>query len=151
MTVATAKEKWSSEAELVYKKKLSYFVPFEHIEVRPTKSGRDDAESKKSAESDKILAQLKTDDYLVLFDERGQKLDSISFSKKIEKILGSGRKRTVLLVGGAYGVSEEVRSRAQLVVSFSDMVFNHLLAQTMVYEQVYRAFTIIRGLPYHNQ
>jgi 23S rRNA (pseudouridine1915-N3)-methyltransferase len=56
----------------------------------------------------------------------------------------------IFLIGGAFGVSEEVRSRAQLKVSFSAMVFNHLVAELVALEQIYRAFTIIKNLPYHN-
>ncbi|MNT79848.1 Ribosomal RNA large subunit methyltransferase H [compost metagenome] len=86
----------------------------------------------------------------MLFDERGSVFDSIQFSKKVENILGSSKKRAVFVIGGAFGVNESVRSRADLKVSFSPMVMNHLMAQAVGMEQIYRAFTIIKKIPYHN-
>jgi 23S rRNA (pseudouridine1915-N3)-methyltransferase len=97
-----------------------------------------------------LLSVLAKDDFIVLFDERGKTFNSIEFSKKVENILSSSKRRGVFIIGGAYGVSDEVRARAQLVVTLSPMVMNHLLAQTVALEQIYRAFTILKNTPYHN-
>lgn len=148
--LATAKEAWADEAARLYTQKISHFNPFEIQTLKPKKSSRDEAALKKKEESDLILANLSSDDFVVLFDERGKTFNSIEFSKKLESILSSSKKRAVFIIGGAYGVTEEVRSRAQLVVTLSPMVMNHLLAQTVALEQIYRAFTILRNLPYHN-
>lgn len=150
MTLASAREPWAEEAADLYKKKISHFAPFDIIALKPKKSSRSDSHYKKTEESALILENLSSDDYVVLMDERGKKFDSIEFSKKIESILMSSKKRAVFIIGGAFGVDETVRQRADLVVSFSPMVFNHLLAQTMCLEQIYRSFTIIKNLPYHN-
>ncbi len=149
-TVATAREPWSDEAARLYTQKIAHFNSFEIQNLKPKKSSRDEAEQKKKAESELILSSLTNDDYVIVFDERGRALNSLDFSKKVENILGSSKKRAVFIIGGAYGVSEEVRGRAQEIISLSPMVMNHLLAQTVALEQLYRAFTIIRGLPYHN-
>lgn len=148
--LATAKEAWADEAARLYTQKISHFNPFEIQTLKPKKSSREDAAVKKKEESELILSSLSNDDFVVLFDERGKSFNSIEFSKKVESILSSSKKRAVFIIGGAYGVSDEVRSRAQLVVTLSPMVMNHLLAQTVALEQIYRAFTIIRNLPYHN-
>lgn len=148
--LATAKEAWADEATRLYTQKISHFNSFEVQTLKPKKSSRDEAAAKKREESESILASLSNDDYVVLFDERGKALNSIEFSKKIESILSSSKKRAVFIIGGAYGVSDEVRQRAQLVVTLSPMVMNHILAQTVALEQIYRAFTIIKNLPYHN-
>jgi len=148
--LATAKEAWADEATRLYTQKISHFNSFEVQTLKPKKSSRDEAAAKKREESELILASLSNDDYVVLFDERGKALNSIEFSKKIESILSSSKKRAVFIIGGAYGVSDEVRQRAQLVVTLSPMVMNHILAQTVALEQIYRAFTIIKNLPYHN-
>ncbi len=148
--LATAKEAWADEAARLYTQKISHFNPFEIQTLKPKKSSRDDAAVKKKEESELILFSLSQDDYVVLFDERGRSFSSIEFSKKIEGVLSSSKKRAVFIIGGAYGVSDEVRSRAQLVVTLSPMVMNHLLAQTVALEQIYRAFTILKNLPYHN-
>ncbi len=148
--LATAKENWSEEVSELYKKKISHFIQFEIQTLKAKKSAREDADFKRNAESSLILGNINKDDYVVLFDERGSALDSIAFSKKIENILGSSKKRAVFIIGGAFGVNEMVRSRADLKISLSPMVMNHLMAQAMTLEQVYRSFTIIRKIPYHN-
>jgi len=148
--LATAKEAWADEAARLYTQKISHFNPFEIQTLKPKKSSRDEAAVKKKEESELILSSLSNDDFVVLFDERGKSFNSIEFSKKVESILSSSKKRAVFIIGGAYGVSDEVRQRAQLVVTLSPMVMNHLLAQTVALEQIYRAFTILRNLPYHN-
>lgn len=148
--LATAKEVWAEEAARLYTQKISHFNSFEIQVLKPKKSSRDEAEQKKREESELILNSLSSDDYVILFDERGRSFNSIEFSKKIENILSSSKKRAVFIIGGAYGVTDDVRTRAQLVVSLSPFVMNHLLAQTVALEQIYRAFTILRNLPYHN-
>lgn len=148
--LATAKEAWADDVCELYRKKISFFAPFDIQTLKAKKSAREDADFKKNEESELLLKQLSSDDYVVLFDERGSAFDSIQFSKKIENILGSSKKRAVFIIGGAFGVNEAVRSRADLKVALSPMVMNHLMAQAMSLEQIYRAFTIIRKIPYHN-
>lgn len=148
--LATAKEEWAVTATELYRKKISFFMPLEIQTLKAKKTAREDADFKRNQESETILASLSSDDYVVLFDERGSVLDSVSFSKKIENILQTSKKRCVFIIGGAYGVNEEVRSRADLKISLSPMVMNHLLAQVVGLEQIYRAFTIIKKIPYHN-
>lgn len=148
--LATAKESWSDEVCEIYKKKISHFIPFEIITLKAKKSARDDSEFKKNEESEILLKNIGADDFVVLFDERGLSLDSLKFSKKIENILASSKKRAVFIIGGAYGVNENVRARSNLQVSLSPLVLNHLMAQAVSLEQTYRAFTIIKKMPYHN-
>lgn len=148
--LATAKEAWAEEASELYKKKISFFVPFEIQGLKPKKTSRDESDFKRNEESDLILKNIQKDDYVILFDERGSVLDSVQFSKKIETILGSSKKRAIFIIGGAFGVNDEVRSRADLKVSLSPMIMNHLMAQAMCLEQLYRAFTILKKIPYHN-
>lgn len=147
---ATAKEAWAEGAAILYTQKISYFNAFEIQTLKSKKSSREDAAQKKKEESELILSSLSKDDFVILFDERGKSFNSLEFSKKIESIYSSSKKRGVFIIGGAYGVNDEVRARAQLVVMLSPMVMNHLLAQTVALEQIYRAFTIIKNLPYHN-
>jgi 23S rRNA (pseudouridine1915-N3)-methyltransferase len=148
--LATAKEVWADEAANLYCQKISYFNPFEIQTLKPKKSSRQESAQKKKEESELILSSISKDDFVILFDERGKALNSTEFSKKVEGIFSSSKKRAVFIIGGPYGVSDEVRSRAQLVVMLSPMVMNHLLAQTVALEQIYRAFTILKNLPYHN-
>lgn len=148
--LATAKEAWADEVSELYKKKISFFVPFEIQSLKAKKSAREDADFKRNEESELILKNLNSDDFVVLFDERGSSFDSLQFAKKIENILGSSKKRAIFIIGGAFGVNENIRQRADLKISLSPLVMNHLMAQAVSLEQIYRAFTIIKKLPYHN-
>lgn len=150
LNVATAHEEWAALAEQLYLKKISHFHSVELKKLRTTKQGRDSANEKKATESRLILDFLEDSDFLVLLDEKGQKLSSLDFSKKLEQWMMLGKKRIIFLVGGAYGVSEEVKLRANIQISLSTFVFNHLLAQVVIFEQVYRALTIKNNIPYHN-
>lgn len=93
---------------------------------------------------------FKADEYVILLDERGKMLSSPELSSELEKIFLGG-KRVVLIIGAAYGVSEEVRQRANLVFSVSKLVFPHELMRVILAEQIYRAQEIARGGKYHHQ
>lgn len=148
--ISSAREAWADEAEELYRKKIGAFVSFEVTELKPKKAPRAESESKKKVESDALLSFFEPDDYVMLFDEKGDSPDSRAFSRSLERVLGSSKKRAVFVIGGAFGVSEDVRRRAQIVVSLSGLTLNHLVARTVALEQIYRGFTILRGLPYHN-
>lgn len=148
--VSSARADWADAAADEYVRKISAFFPVTVDDLKPRKAARDDADFKRKTDSETLLASLKADDHVILFDERGKAVDSRGFAKIVENALGSSKKRTVFLIGGAYGVTDEVKKRAQVSVSLSPLTFNHLLAKTVALEQIYRALTILRGLPYHN-
>jgi 23S rRNA (pseudouridine1915-N3)-methyltransferase len=150
LTCATTAEPWSDEAERLYIKKISPFVSFEVKRLANKKTARQERDLKIRLDSEAILNEIKSEDFVILFDERGESLDSRKFAEKVERILNSGKKRAIFIIGGAYGVDDQVRKRAQLQISLSKMVMNHLLAQTVALEQIYRSFAILRNLPYHN-
>lgn len=141
---------WLKEIQAAYTKKIKPFGPFEIKEIKPKKHGRDQADFKKSAESQLLLDQFKDQDFVVLLDEKGKDLSSIEFSKKIERWQTSGKKRLVFVIGGAYGASDELQARAQDSVRLSSLTMNHWMAQAVLLEQIYRAHAIQKGLPYHN-
>ena len=93
---------------------------------------------------------FKPSEYVILLDERGEILSSPALSQRLEQAFISG-KSVVFIIGGPYGVSEEIRKRANLVLSFSDLVFPHELMRVMLAEQIYRAQEISRGGKYHHQ
>ncbi len=150
VTCVSASENWSQEAAALYSKKISHFVSFEIKQLKIKKSSRTEREYKLKSDSDALLLEILTDDFVVLFDERGECPDSHAFSEKMNKVFLSGKKRCLFLIGGAYGVDERIRSRANLKISFSKLVFNHLVAQTVALEQIYRGFTLLKNIPYHN-
>ena len=146
----TSKEAWFDEASLVYYKKINTYCEFEIVHLKTLKQSRNDMSVKKKFEEDELLKKLNPDDFVILFDEMGRDLTSIEFSKQIEKIETSGKKRTVFIIGGAYGVSENVKMKVNLKISLSKFIMNHLVAEVVVLEQIYRAHTIINRIPYHN-
>ena len=89
-------------------------------------------------------------DYVIICDERGKMMSSPEFSSALEKAFVSG-KNVVILIGGAYGFSEEIRAKADLIWSFSKLVFPHRIADVIVSEQIYRAEQIAKGTPYHHE
>ena len=144
------KEDWALEAQSLYSEKIKRFSDFEIIKIKSPSVARDNKEYKVEEESKLILSKLKPDDYLALFDEGGKLFDSIEFAQNFKRIQESNPKRIVFLIGGAFGVSEEIKKRANQKLSLSKMVMNHHIAMSMALEQIYRAYTIIKGIPYHN-
>jgi 23S rRNA (pseudouridine1915-N3)-methyltransferase len=111
----------------------------------------EDKEKLKELEAEKILKNVKVDDFLILLDEAGVKFKSEAFAKKFEVALSSPEnKRIVFVIGGAYGSGLKLKQRANLVWSFSDQVFPHRLFRAMLTEQIYRSLEIIKGSPYHH-
>lgn len=105
-------------------------------------------------EEEKLLRQLANwpftgKQFVICCDERGKNISSREYSQKIEQAFTSG-KEVIILIGGAYGFTEEIRARADLVWSFSKLVFPHRIARLIVVEQIYRASQILAGNPYHH-
>ena len=147
----TAKEPWFDEVESLYLKKIKHFAAFETFHLKTLKSDRSESEIKKKFEEKSLLEKISNDDFIILLDEKGKKMDSLEFSKLIQTVNESGKKRGVIVVGGAFGVSDEIKKKSNKQISLSDMTMNHLVAEAMILEQFYRALTIINRIPYHNQ
>ncbi len=115
--------------------------PVEVLEVEARKHG-------KAAEGEVLLSHLK-DAYVIACDEHGQALASRAFAGKIAKLRDEGRRRLVLIIGGADGLAPEVLARADETLAFGPQTWPHALARAMLAEQIYRAATILAGGPYH--
>jgi 23S rRNA (pseudouridine1915-N3)-methyltransferase len=148
--VGGGKEDWLEELTSEYLAKLKPFVSVELIRLKPSKLGRESAEKKLAVETAELMRVIRKDDLLILCDERGEAVSSRKFSSKLVSFFERGRPRVVIVIGGAFGFSDEIRKRADWTWSLSTMVFNHHIAQAVVLEQVYRAFAIWKNLPYHN-
>lgn len=141
-----------TEAENEYLNRLRHYCPVEKIEIPELKNARAlSAEQIKAEEGRLILKKLQVSDTLILLDENGKEYDSPGFADYIQKQMNAGTRNLVFVVGGAYGFSEEVRARATGKVSLSRMTFSHQMVRCFFFEQLYRAFTILRGEPYHHQ
>lgn len=134
------------ELEESYSKRISHTNTLEKQYVTSKGKTKDEIQN---SETSSMLQTIKSSDFVILFDERGKKLSSPQFSTLVERAEQDG-KRIVIIVGGSYGVANEMRNKANQIVSFSDMVFPHDLARIMAMEQVYRAIQIRKGSPYHH-
>lgn len=105
----------------------------------------------KEREAVLILKQLSPGSTLAVLDEKGTELRSVEFSAQLQKWMNSGIRELVFLVGGAFGIADEVKKRAAFQLSLSQLTFTHQLIRLIFAEQLYRAFTIIRNEPYHNE
>jgi 23S rRNA (pseudouridine1915-N3)-methyltransferase len=140
------------EGIALYEKRLRNYVPFQFTVFPDIKNAKNmPSELLKSKEGELILNKLNSDDFLMLLDERGKQYSSVEFSTWIEQKLGSSHKRVVFLVGGAFGFSPDVYARANAQCSLSRMTFSHQMIRLFFIEQVYRAMTILKGEPYHNE
>lgn len=134
-----------------YCKRLKRYVPFSIKSLPDIKNSRKLSESQQKEEEGKlILSDLSASDHVVLLDERGEMMTSRGFSDFIQKVMLGGKKRMVFVIGGPYGFSSNVYSRANSKLSFSKMTFSHEMIRLFFTEQVYRAMTILKGEPYHH-
>lgn len=141
-------ESFIAEGMNHYLEKARAYVKIQSIEL----NGSSIIKGEKAMEEEGrlILKKLKVTDHVCLLDENGRLYDSVRFAMHLQKIFNSGVKRVVFVVGGAYGVSEELRGRADSVISLSPMTFSHQLVRIILSEQLYRALNIIHGGKYHH-
>ncbi|MNS21191.1 23S rRNA (pseudouridine(1915)-N(3))-methyltransferase RlmH [Edaphocola aurantiacus] len=117
----------------------------------PKKLVSTDVQRTKKLEEEMILKKLQAQHYLILLDERGKMLDSTQWASQFQSFMNQGVRTLVILIGGAFGVTDAVRDRANQVWSLSKLVFPHQLVRLMIAEQVYRAFSILNNTPYHHE
>lgn len=134
-----------------YLKRLSRYIQCEVVEIPSVKNMRTlPPKEQKQREGVQILSHVSEQDTLILFDEKGKEYTSREFSGLIAHQMQIVSKRLILVIGGPYGFSTEVYSRAQGLVSLSRMTFSHQIIRIFVLEQLYRCFTLLSGHPYHH-
>ena len=149
ITIGKTKQDFIRAGIKEYENKLKCFIQFELVEIPDIKKGKSfDEVSLKKAEAELIMNKV-GDDKLILLDENGKQMNSRAFAKAVEQKQHLGSKSLCFAVGGAYGFSEEMKSKFQSV-SLSKMTFSHQVIRLIFMEQLYRAFSIIHGFPYHN-
>jgi len=100
-------------------------------------------------EGEKLCSGIESQEFVIVLDRIGKQVSSEGFAEVIKRCEVEGPYQLVFLIGGPHGLSEKCKKRADIIVSLSAMTFPHQIARLLLYEQLYRAFTIIRGLPYH--
>lgn len=134
-----------------YAKRVNRYIPFDIVELPDIKTSRKLTEAKqKETEGEMMLSRIQPSDYVVLLDEHGKEMTSREFSQNLEKKAQTVSKQLYFIVGGPYGFSPEVYSRANEKLSLSKMTFPHEMVRLFFVEQLYRAMTIQRNEPYHH-
>lgn len=152
LTIGKTRSGYIQEGIEIYLKRLKNYINFslrELDDVKVTKSTSE--EMQKEKEGNLILEKINASDFVILLDENGREYSSVLFASYLEKLMASGRKRIVFIVGGPYGFSQSVYQRADAKLSLSKMTFNHEMVRLFFTEQTYRAMTILKGEPYHHQ
>lgn len=149
--VGKSKDAWVIDASEHYLKRISRYSTLT-TEVIPD-SGSKRPEEMRKDETERILNKLRKSPkaFTILLDERGKQLSSITFADLLSKQQSQGSSTFRFIIGGAFGVEEELRKEVDAVLSLSNMTFPHQLVRIIFLEQLYRAFTILRGEGYHHE
>ncbi|HHU51389.1 MAG TPA: 23S rRNA (pseudouridine(1915)-N(3))-methyltransferase RlmH [Firmicutes bacterium] len=147
LAVGKVKEKFLREGIAEYAKRLRSYVRLKIIEL-PDEALRQDQKKAKETEGEKILKEVKDGAYMVVLDPKGKQISSEELGQWFGAREMSGQE-VVLVIGGASGLADKVKNRADEALSFSRLTFPHQLFRLILMEQMYRAYKILRGEPYH--
>ena len=153
VTVGKLKEKYLKDGIAEYSKRLSRFANLEMIELADEKTPdrASDSENQKilELEGTRILSKIGERDFVIVLAIEGKTLSSEEFSKQLEQAPINGFSTLTFVIGGSLGLSPKVKKRANLSISFGRLTLPHQLMRLVLVEQIYRAFTIQQGSPYH--
>lgn len=152
LTVGKTDKDWVKQGIDIYVSRLKHYIPFSIIEIPELKNvSALSKEQIKVREGELILKNIKPADDMILMDEHGKEYTSVDFAGVLQRKISYEGKDIVFVIGGAYGFSEDVYKRANSKISLSKMTFSHQMVRAIFAEQLYRAFTIMRGEPYHHE
>lgn len=152
LTVGKTEDSYLKEGIDKYIKRLKHYVKTEIVELPELKNTKSLSEDQqKSKEAEMILKKVGAADFLILLDEKGMELSSPQFAAYLDKKALGSVQHVVFVIGGPYGFDNEVYQRANDKLSLSRMTFSHQMVRLFFIEQLYRAYTIIKGEPYHHQ
>lgn len=142
---------WLKQGIEVYVKRLKHYIPFEMKIVADLKNTANlTSAAQKEKEGEMILPLLEGKSEVYLLDERGEEFTSRGLAGLLERKMVSGCRDLVFVIGGPYGISDNVAKKSTGKISLSKLTFSHQMVRLLFVEQLYRAFTIIRGEPYHH-
>ena len=152
LTVGKTDRDWVRQGLDIYVSRLKHYIPFTLTEIPELKNvsalSKDQIKIK---EGELILKNIRQNDDLILLDEHGKEYSSVQLAKILQDKINYECKDIVFVIGGAYGFSDAVYTRANSKLSLSKMTFSHQMVRTIFAEQLYRAFTIMKGEPYHHE
>jgi 23S rRNA (pseudouridine1915-N3)-methyltransferase len=152
LTVGKTDKDWVKQGIDIYASRMKHYFPFSIVEISELKNASSlSQEQIKTKEGELILKNLKPSDDVILLDERGREFSSMEFAKVLQDKISYNGKDIVFVIGGAYGFAETVKQRSNSKISLSRMTFSHQMVRAIFVEQLYRAFTIMKGEPYHHE
>ena len=151
LAIGKTDDSWIQEGIDRYAKRLKHYLSFEFHTIPDLKNRKKLSQcQQKEQEGELILKHLQTTDYLILLDENGSQYSSKKFAHFLQQKMNAGIKRLVIVIGGPYGFSPSIYSKANAQLSLSKMTFSHQMIRPFVVEQLYRGFTILNNEPYHH-
>ena len=152
LTVGKTDKDWVRQGLDIYVSRLKHYVPFSIIEIPELKNVSSLSKERiKTREGELILKNIRNTDDVILLDEHGKEYSSMELAGVIRDKMTYGGRDIVYVIGGAYGFSDAVYARANSKLSLSRMTFSHQMVRAIFAEQIYRAFTIMKGEPYHHE
>lgn len=152
LTVGKTEDKYLIEGIDIYLKRLKFYIPFRILELPELKNTKSlSKDQQKNKEAELIFKNIQSTDHVILLDENGTELTSKKFSVYLNKKMVGGQQHLVFIIGGPYGFSEEIYNRCNDKLSLSQMTFSHQMIRLFFTEQLYRAYTILKGEPYHHE
>jgi 23S rRNA (pseudouridine1915-N3)-methyltransferase len=142
ISVGKEKDELTSDVVKHFELRIMRYLPVEWVYIPH--------DTTKEKEGNKIMENLKKEDYVVLLDEKGRDMKSEALAELVENRMVDSVRRMVFIIGGAYGASKAIEERANYVWKLSSLVFPHMLVRVILVEQLYRAMTIIKGEKYHH-
>lgn len=153
ITVGKLKEKYLKEGIAEYTKRLSRFCKFQVVELIDEKTPENASEAQNNQimakEGERIQAKIGSRDYVIVLAIEGKQFPSEEFSQKLEAVAVNGYSDITFIIGGSLGLSKEIKQRVNLKMSFGLLTLPHQLMRLVLIEQIYRAFMIQQGSPYH--
>ncbi|MCD5325650.1 MULTISPECIES: 23S rRNA (pseudouridine(1915)-N(3))-methyltransferase RlmH [Pontibacillus] len=153
ISVGKLKEKYLKQGISEYEKRLGAYASIDLIEVPDEKAPENLSEAQmeevKQKEGERILAKVNPDAHVITLEIEGNMLTSEKLAKQLDQLATYGKSKVTFVIGGSLGLSEEVTARSDFALSFSKMTLPHQLMRLVLLEQIYRAFRINRGEPYH--
>lgn len=151
ITIGKTSASYLKEGIAIYLKRLDHYANVEVVELADVAAKGLSPQVLKEKEGELLLKTFKAGESVVLLDEKGNGYTSVQFSEVLQKKMNAGTKGICFVVGGAFGFSQAVYDRAEMKLSFSKMTYSHEMIRLLLAEQLYRAFTILKGESYHHE
>ena len=133
-----------------YEKRINHFVKFGITRLPSIKAKSTKEDEIIKLESEKFLSKINSTDNVILLEILGKNMDTLNFSNFVEQKINSFSSKSIFIIGGAFGVNDLLRARANHILSMSTFTFTHDMAQLILVEQIYRSYTVINKIPYHH-